>query len=165
LKSLSRMLRAYRDEGFDCIKEESGCNYLELKKLLNWKGKTNVKKSEGQLLRDNSEKQSKAGPRSTKTQKRENDLSEKLKAAFHEEPDEDPELRKRKELDETMRDFRKSFRQDVRTGVKQQVEGVVTEVRHQVDEVVTEVKHSIANIKDTGKMKKKSEEAESSDED
>jgi hypothetical protein len=94
-----------------------------------------------------------------------NDLTEKLKAAFHEQPKEDPELQKRKELEETMRGFRKSFRQDVRTGVKQQVGGVVTEVKHQVDEVVTEVKHSIANIKVPNRTKKKEgEEDEPSEE-
>ncbi|WXG43794.1 MAG: hypothetical protein WED04_07130 [Promethearchaeati archaeon SRVP18_Atabeyarchaeia-1] len=113
------------------------------------------------------------------TGRRENgasDLTEKLKAAFHEEQKEDPELRRKKELEQTIRDYRKSFRQDVATGVKQQVGGVVAEVKqqvevvvtgvkHQMDGVATEVKRSITNMKEASRAKKRErDDEESSDE-
>ena len=129
---------------------------MEFKRLTNLKEKIGLKKTEEEQMKDNTGKQSTARVRNTKTPKAEkDDLTEKLKAAFHEEPKKDPELEKQKEFEQTMRGFRKSFKQDVRTGVKQQVGGVVTEVKHQVDEVVTEVRHSIANIKATNKTIKK----------
>ena len=129
---------------------------MEFKRLTNLKEKINPRKPEGQPVKDEGGKQAGTRARRSKIQKtEENNLTEKLKAAFHEQPKEDPELQRRKELEETMRGFRKSFRQDMSTGVKQQVEGVVTEVKHQVDEVVTEVKHSIAGIKVANKTKKK----------
>jgi len=71
------------------------------------------------------------------------DLTEKLKAAFHEKPKEDKEHERRKELDHSIRDFRKSFRQDVKNGVKQ-ISG----------EVVTEVKQTITTIKVVAKKRK-----------
>lgn len=92
------------------------------------------------------------------------DLTEKLKAAFHEKPPEDKELQRRKELDETVRGFRKSFREEVRTGVKQEVkqigQGVATGVRTLSGEVVTEVKQTIMTIKDATKTKRKEEDEE-----
>jgi hypothetical protein len=57
------------------------------------------------------------------------DLTEKLKAAFHEKPKEDKELERRKELDKEIRGFRKSFRQEVRNEAKVIRKGVVGEVK------------------------------------
>nr|MDO8099493.1 hypothetical protein [Candidatus Njordarchaeota archaeon] len=71
------------------------------------------------------------------------DLTEKLKAAFHEKPKEDKEHERRKELDHEIRDFRKSFRRDVKNGVRQ-ISG----------EVATEVKHTITTIKVVAKKRK-----------
>lgn len=129
---------------------------MEFKRLMNLKEKIKVKKAGGEIAKDGSGKHADSSARGTKIQRtEEDDLTEKLKAAFHEEPKEDPELQRRKELAQAMRGFRKSFREDVTTGVKQQVGGVVTEVKHQVDGVVTEVKHSISNMKVTSKAKMK----------
>jgi hypothetical protein len=74
------------------------------------------------------------------------DLTERLKAAFHEKPKEDKELERRKELDQTCRDFRKSFRQEV-----------TSEVKHISDQLVTGVKDTITTIKTAAKLKKKEE--------
>jgi hypothetical protein len=96
------------------------------------------------------------------------DLTEKLKAAFHEKPPEDKELERRKELDKTVRGFRKSFREEVRTGVKQEVkqisQGVATGVRTLSGGVVTEVRQTIMTIKDAAKTKRKEDEDEDEDE-
>jgi hypothetical protein len=88
------------------------------------------------------------------------DLTQRLKAAFHEKPKEDPELERRKELEQTVRGFRKSFRQDIATGVKSQVGAVVTEVKQRVDVVITDVRHSITNIKEINKNKKRERDEE-----
>jgi hypothetical protein len=95
---------------------------------------------------------------------RSDDLTLKLKAAFHEKPPEDKELQRRKELDMTVRGFRKSFREEVRNGVKQEVkqlgQGVAVEVKHLGEGVVTEVKQTITNIKDVAKTKRKEKDDE-----
>jgi hypothetical protein len=95
---------------------------------------------------------------------RSDDLTQKLKAAFHEKPPEDKELQRRKELDSTVRGFRKSFREEVRTGVKQEVkqlgQGVAVEVRHLGEGMVTEVKQTITSIKDVAKTKRKEKDDE-----
>jgi hypothetical protein len=78
-------------------------------------------------------------------------LTEKLKAAFHEKPKEDPELERRKELDNTIRGFRKSFRHDVSGGVKQ-IGG----------HLATGVKTTITTIKEAAKTKRKEKTDEQS---
>lgn len=92
------------------------------------------------------------------------DLTNKLKAAFHEKPPEDGELQRRKELDQTIRGFRKSFREEIRTGVKQEVkqisQDVAAGVRTLSGEVVTEVRQTITTIKEAAKTKRKEEEDE-----
>jgi hypothetical protein len=134
---------------------------LEFKRLVNLKEKIKVKKTGRQSAEDRCEKGDNPIAQSIETQDTETeDLTEKLKAAFHEKQEEDPQVRRQKELQQTICGFRKSFRQDVTAGVKQQVGGVVTGVRHQVDGVVTEVKHSISNIKVTDKAKKKEKDEE-----
>jgi gas vesicle protein len=135
---------------------------MGFKRLVDLKEKVKFKKAEDQPA-ENSKGKNAAHPKAPATTSKdtgESDLTEKLKAAFHEAPKEDPELQRRKELEQSMRGFRRSFREDVATGVKQQVGGVVTEVKHQVDGVVTEVKHSIANIKEANKARKKERDEE-----
>jgi hypothetical protein len=77
------------------------------------------------------------------------DLTEKLKAAFHEKPKEDKELERRKELDKEIRGFRKSFRQEVRYEAKQ--------IRK---EVVGGVKDKITTIKVVATTKRKERDAD-----
>ena len=77
------------------------------------------------------------------------DLTEKLKAAFHEKPKEDKELERRKELDKEIRGFRKSFRQEVRNGAMQ--------IRK---EVVGEVKGTITIIKAVATTRRKEKDAD-----
>jgi hypothetical protein len=135
---------------------------MELKRLVDLKEKVKFKKAGDQPAQEGKEKNAAhpIAPATTSEDTGASDLTEKLKAAFHEKPKEDPELRRKKELEQSMRGFRKSFREDVATGVKQQVGGVVTEVKHQVDGVVTEVRHSIANIKEANKARKKERDEE-----
>jgi len=61
-------------------------------------------------------------------------LTEKLKAAFHEEPKEDKELERQKELDQTVRGFRKSFRQDMRNGAKKIGERIVAKEKRKEED-------------------------------
>ncbi len=95
---------------------------------------------------------------------RSDDLTQKLKAAFHEKLPEDKELQRRKEFDRTVRGFRKSFREEVRTGVKHEVkqlgQGVAVEVKHLSEGMVTEVKQTITNIRDVAKTKRKEKDNE-----
>jgi hypothetical protein len=147
---------------------------MEFKKLNDLKEKLRQKKgtasewpkdqermpSQNKLGEENEQDKSrKRGQRTTSGLTQSDDLTEKLKAAFHEKPPEDKELERKKELDRTVRDFRKSFREDVRTGVRQEVkqisQGVAVGVKTLSEGVATEVKQTITNIKDATKTKKK----------
>jgi hypothetical protein len=120
------------------------------------------KREEGKIRPNQSCQAVKRSATSGSTQS--DDLTEKLKAAFHEKPPEDKEFQRRKELDQTVRGFRKSFREEIRTGVRQEVrqfgQGVAVEVKHLGEGVVTEVKQTITNIKDVTKTKRKEKDDE-----
>ncbi|WXG46419.1 MAG: hypothetical protein WED05_07110 [Candidatus Atabeyarchaeum deiterrae] len=83
------------------------------------------------------------------------ELAEKLKAAFHEEPKEDKELQRKKQLDAEIRNFRKSFNQEVVSEVKEFGQGVATEVKQIRNDVVTDLKQRIANMKEDTKTRRK----------
>jgi hypothetical protein len=153
---------------------------MESKRLKDFKGKLKEKKAtatereevhgetpdpkrEGVKIRLNQSRQTVTRP-ATSGSARSDDLTEKLKAAFHEKPPEDKELQRRKELDQTVRGFRKSFREEIRTDVRQEVkqfgQGVAVEVKHLGEGVVTEVRQTITNIKDVAKTRRKEKDDE-----
>jgi len=138
-----------RDKPNSKAAKEMGKKSMELKKLNGLRDKLRFKKSSAGSEEETLVEYPSEGVATTSQDRETAKLTEKLKAAFHEKPKEDKSLQERKELDEKVRGFRKSFRKDVATGVKQRV-----------DVVVTEVKQQITNIKDATKSKKKEKDDE-----